>query len=90
MKLICETLDLFLNEPNPNLVNDDGSHNSYQWDRIYDDGFLFKGGWGGQGLLINPILDIVAVYTGYYKDDFSQVEVLAPLIAALRSNFTEQ
>ena len=85
-----ETLDLLLNQPNPNLVNDDGSHNSYQWDRIYDDGFLFKGGWGGQGLLINPILDIVAVYTGYYTDDFSQVEVLAPLIAALRSNFTEQ
>ena len=85
-----ETLDLLLNQPNPNLVNNDGSHNSYQWDRIYDDGFMFKGGWGGQGILVNPLLDVVAVYTGYYKDDYSQVEVLGPLLGTLRSMFTVQ
>ena len=85
-----ETLDLLLNQPNPNLVQIDGSHNSYQWDRIYDDGFMFKGGWGGQGILVNPLLDIVAVYTGYYKDDFSQVGVLEPLLGALRRSFAAQ
>ena len=85
-----ETLDLLLNQPNPNLVNNDGSHNSYQWDRIYDDGFMFKGGWGGQGILVNPLLDVVAVYTGYYKDDYKQVEVLGPLLGTLRSMFTVQ
>lgn len=84
-----ETLNLLLHQPNPNLVNIDGSHNSYQWDRIDDDGFMFKGGWGGQGLVVNPILDVVAVYTGYYKDDFSQAEVLDPLIATLRRSFAE-
>lgn len=85
-----ETLDLLLNQPNPNLVNNDGSHNSYQWDRIFDDGFMFKGGWGGQGILVNPLLDVVAVYTGYYKDDYSQVEVLEPLLGALRRILTVQ
>jgi len=85
-----ETLDLLLNQPNPNLVQIDGSHNSYQWDRIYDDGFMFKGGWGGQGILVNPLLDVVAVYTGYYKDDFSQVGVLEPLLGALRRSFAAQ
>ena len=82
-----ETLDLILNQPNPNLINIDGSHNSYQWDRIYDDGFMFKGGWGGQGILVNPLLDVVAVYTGYYKDDLSQAGVLEPLLDALRRSF---
>ena len=85
-----ETLDLLLNQPNPDLVQIDGSHNSYQWDRIYDDGFMFKGGWGGQGILVNPLLDVVAVYTGYYKDDYSQAEVLGPLLGTLRSMFTVQ
>ena len=71
-------------------INNDGSHNSYQWDRIYDDGFMFKGGWGGQGILVNPLLDVVAVYTGYYKDDYCLVEVLGPLLGTLRSMFTVQ
>ena len=51
---------------------------------------MFKGGWGGQGILVNPLLDVVAVYTGYYKDDYSQVEVLEPLLGALRRILTVQ
>ncbi len=29
-------------------------HNIYQWDAVFRDGTLFKGGWAGQGLIINP------------------------------------
>ena len=29
---------------------------------------FFKGGWAGQGLLINHTRDIVAVWTGYKRD----------------------
>ena len=44
-------------------------HNIYQWDRVYENGDIYKGGWAGQGLLINPKRDTVVVFTGYLKDD---------------------
>jgi len=47
-------------------------HNVYQWDEIYANGNFFKGGWAGQGLLVNPQRDIVAVFTSYFKDDYSE------------------
>lgn len=43
-------------------------HNIYQWDYVHSDGTLFKGGWGGQGLLVNPVRDLVVVFASYYKD----------------------
>ena len=52
-------------EPAP----EDVRHNVYQWDLVFDNDDFYKGGWAGQGLLINPIRDYVAVYTGYFKDD---------------------
>jgi len=73
-------IDLILNKGNPKLMQNlyqkipsanmpDGlRHNIYQWDAVYDNGDLFKGGWAGQGLLINPTRDIVAVWTGYKRD----------------------
>ena len=49
-------------------------YNIYQWDQVMENGDLFKGGWAGQGLLINPERDVVAVFTGYFKDDdYSEV-----------------
>ena len=44
-------------------------HNIYQWDAVYENDDFFKGGWAGQGLLINPTRDLVAVWTGYKKND---------------------
>ena len=85
-----ETIDLLLNKPNPNLIREDGSHNSYQWDYIDSDGFMVKGGWGGQALIINPILDIVAVYTSYFKNDYSQQSLRMPLLNVLRQIYLER
>ena len=55
-------------------------HNAYQWDRVFDNDDIYKGGWAGQGLLVNPSRDLVAVYLGYGRDDaFSEAEVLPRL-----------
>ncbi len=49
-------------------------HNVYQWDLVFTNNDIFKGGWAGQGLLVNPDRDLVAVYAGYFNDDQSEVE----------------
>tara|TARA_B100001105_G_scaffold242603_1_gene222916 strand:- start:6202 stop:7416 length:1215 start_codon:yes stop_codon:yes gene_type:complete len=84
-----EHIELLLNGANPNLVRADGSHNIYQWDSVSADGFLFKGGWGGQGLLVNPSLDLVAVYASYFKDDYSQL-IIRPLLYQVLRNLYAQ
>lgn len=84
-----EFIEFLLNEPNPNLVREDGSYNSYQWDYINDEGFMIKGGWGGQALLVNPRYDLVAVYTSYFKDDYSQQNLRQPLLDLLRKLYVE-
>lgn len=71
-------------EPGDDLANI--KHNVYQWDLVYKNNDIYKGGWAGQGLLINPDRDLVAVYVGYAKDDqFSQLPVLPRLRAVLNS-----
>ncbi|MCH7816029.1 MAG: beta-lactamase family protein [Proteobacteria bacterium] len=74
-----EHVAFLLNGANQNLIRDNGSYNIYQWDRVDANGFLFKGGWGGQGLIINPELDLVAVFTSYFKEDNSQ-QALSPIV----------
>jgi len=55
-------------------AQDDGvKFNIYQWDAVYENGDIYKGGWAGQGLLVNPQRDVVAVFTGYFKEDQSEV-----------------
>lgn len=29
-------------------------HNIYQWDAVFEDQTLFKGGWSGQGIIVTP------------------------------------
>ena len=82
-----ETIDLLLMQPNQNLIRVDGSHNAYQWDYIDKDGFMIKGGWGGQALIVNPVLDLVAVYTSYFKEDYSQEDLRQPLLKVLRDSY---
>lgn len=43
-------------------------HNSYQWDFVMEDGDLFKGGYGGQGLYISPSRDLVIAYFGTFDE----------------------
>ncbi|MEM7079343.1 MAG: serine hydrolase domain-containing protein [Pseudomonadota bacterium] len=82
-------LDLLQNGGNPALLRNAGAqapgvkHNVYQWDAVLENGTLFKGGWAGQGLIINPQWDVVAVYTGYFKDDAYSELPLRPRILAL-------
>jgi CubicO group peptidase (beta-lactamase class C family) len=46
-------------------VPEDIKWNVYQWDQVYTNNDIYKGGWVGQGLLINPDRDLVAVWVGY-------------------------
>ncbi len=66
-------------------------HNVYQWDAVFDNNDIYKGGWAGQGLLINPDRDYVAVYTGYFKDaENSEVRPLRILREVLEGVFGNQ
>jgi CubicO group peptidase (beta-lactamase class C family) len=64
-------------------VKDDFSHSAYQWDQVYKNHDFYKGGWCGQGLLVNPDKDIVVVYTGYCKDIQSSETNLLPILREL-------
>ncbi len=67
---------------------DQVKHNVYQWDLVWNNGDIYKGGWAGQGLLVNPLRDLVAVYTGYFKDDeHSEISVLPHLRDVLNGVF---
>ncbi len=59
---------------------EDFSHSVYQWDQVYKNHDFFKGGWCGQGLLVNPDKDLVVVYTGYCKDAQSTEVALLPIL----------
>jgi len=83
------TIDLIKNGGNPELLinarfrslaNETVKHNVYQWDRVFINNDFFKGGWAGQGLLVNPDRDLVAVYTGYFKDDNYSETPLLPIL----------
>jgi len=66
-------------------------HNVYQWDAVFDNNDVYKGGWAGQGLLINPDRDYVAVYVGYFKDaKNSEIRPLPILREVLEGVFGEQ
>ena len=66
-------------------------HNVYQWDVVYTNDDVYKSGWAGQGLLINPRKDLVAVYIGYAKDDqFSGLPVLPRLRALLKAIYPDE
>jgi hypothetical protein len=38
--------------------------NAYQWDAIFEDGDMYKSGFGGQGLYVSPSRDMVIVWFG--------------------------
>ena len=83
-------INFLLNSANSNLIRDNGSHNIYQWDYVDSEGFMFKGGWGGQGLIVNPKLDLVAVYTSYFKEDYSQQNLRPVVFDVLRGIYGDR
>ena len=83
-------LSFLLNSPNADLVREDGSYNIYQWDYVDKQGFLYKGGWGGQGFLVNPLLDLVVVFTSYFKEDYSQQDLQAAVFEVVRGVYQER
>jgi hypothetical protein len=92
-------LNLILDGGNPDLLRNaryggwtsaDTKHNVYQWDKVFKNNDIYKGGWGGQGLLVNPDRDLVAVYTGYFKKDQSEVRLLGVLRTLLDELYSEK
>jgi CubicO group peptidase (beta-lactamase class C family) len=82
--------DLRLNAGLPGVEESGVKHNIYQWDEIYANDNFFKGGWAGQGLVVNPTRDVVAVFTGYFKDDqYSEVRLEPKLFEVLDGVFGE-
>jgi CubicO group peptidase (beta-lactamase class C family) len=43
-------------------------HNAYQWDAVFADGDMFKGGMNGQGLYVSPRRDVVVAWFGINRD----------------------
>jgi len=81
-QVISDSHIKFLQSPgNPHLRSEDGTQSIYQWG-AHANGDLSKGGWGGQGIIVNPERDLVAVYTSYYKEDYSEVQ-LEPVVFEL-------
>ncbi|HSR35152.1 MAG TPA: hypothetical protein VLY63_31670, partial [Anaerolineae bacterium] len=54
-----------------------GLANRYQWDIVFPDGDIYKGGVGGQGLYISPKHDAVVVWFSTGKQE---EEILARAI----------
>ncbi len=54
-------------------------YSSYQWGAVYEDGDLYKGAHGGQGLYISPSKDLVIAYFGTANTDFesNQLNVIS-------------
>jgi CubicO group peptidase (beta-lactamase class C family) len=94
-KIISEEhLDVLFNDGNPTLLRNAGnpadgpiSHNAYAWGTVYKSGYLSHGGWGGQGIIIHPEKDVVAVFTSYTKQDYSEVSLQNAVFKVLDNTF---
>ncbi len=91
-----EHLDVLFNDGHPELLRNAGSpedspvkHNAYAWGEVYKSGYLAHGGWGGQGLVIHPERDVVAVFTSYAKEDYSEVSLQDAVFKVLDETFVE-
>jgi CubicO group peptidase (beta-lactamase class C family) len=50
------------------LNNEMPRHNTYQWDKVMEDGDFYKAGFGGQGLYVSPGRDLVIAFFGAQDD----------------------
>jgi CubicO group peptidase (beta-lactamase class C family) len=65
------TLDRFA-ERNPALADDRPTHAAWQWDRIWPDGAMYKGGYSGQGLYVDPDRELVIAWFGTDDTDWNR------------------
>ena len=79
--------ELLTNAGAPSVAVSGVKHNVYQWDAIYDNGDFYKGGWAGQGFIVNPQRDLVAVFVSYKKIDESEIRIARALRTVLDSVF---
>lgn len=77
-----EHIDFLQSAGNPALHFDDGGQSIFQW-IVYPNGNLTKAGWGGQGIIIDPEHDVVAVFASYFKDDYSEVPLEGVVVGVL-------
>jgi CubicO group peptidase (beta-lactamase class C family) len=91
-----EHIDLLLNGGRPHLLRNAGvpaesgiKHNIYQWGGVDVNNYISQGGWGGQGLVVNPEKDVVAVFTSYFKNDYSEVSLQAAIMRVLNETFND-
>ena len=92
-------LETLLHGGNPDLLRNarfgapkdpDVRHNVYQWDLVFDNDDVYKGGWAGQGLLVNPRRDLVAAWTGYSSgDEQRDIDLLGPVRELLNALYGE-
>lgn len=52
------------------------THAAWQWDMIWQDGVMSKGGYSGQGILVDPERDLVIAWFGTDGLDFKGHEIL--------------
>ena len=82
-----EHIEKLLNEGRPELLGkhlpQGAKHNIYQWDMVFEDGTIYKGGWAGQGIIVNPVHDYVFVWNSYFKDKNESETKLTPIIFQL-------
>ena len=64
-------------ESNPALANDPPTHAAWQWDRIWSDGGMYKGGYSGQGLYVDPDRELVVAFFGTADTDFKRNELMS-------------
>jgi CubicO group peptidase (beta-lactamase class C family) len=88
-----EFIHVMRTEGNPSLKQDRGdgmaSHPMYQWEEVYSHDWLNHGGWGGQGLMISPSRDVVALFTSYTKEDNNEIDLSAVMFDLLNTVFSE-
>ena len=88
-----EFIDFMRSEGNLKLrsEHEDGSSSYpiYQWEEVYSYDWLLHGGWGGQGLMISPSRDVVALFTSYTKEDNSEIDLSAVMFDLLNTVFSE-
>lgn len=48
--------------------DDTPSRGAWQWDMIWDDGGMYKGGYLGQGIYVDPVRDLVIAWFGTGED----------------------
>ena len=61
---------------------DPPQHAAWQWDMIWPDGAMFKGGYSGQGIFVDPQRSVVAVWFGTAGLDGEEHDLL-PIVREL-------